>query len=234
MCKFFVLWDNFSKYENLSDTIINIYYKYCNILSLGIILIFNNKYIVKKYLNPLECKNKNTILNINIKPKYLFYHMRLPYDKNKHSINKNNIHPFIFDDRYICMHNGLIKFKKNINNYLVTKMKKQIKGTTDSELFFAILLSINQHIDNINKSLKDINKFIKNNSLLNIVILDKKTNILYAYRGNHNYHDLPPLYLFKYGLSNIKYDDNYKLIPKNTLINRINNKIILYKNYINY
>jgi hypothetical protein len=236
MCKFFILWNNFSKYKKLSNEIDNKYKKYCddNILSNGICIVKNNKIKIKKVLYSSKCKNKIESIKLSNSPDYLFYHVRLPYNKKLHSVIVNNIHPFIFDNRYICMHNGLIKFKKNINKNILESFRKQIKGTTDSELFFALLLSIyiENNLENIWESLNFISNYITSDSLLNIVILDNKEDILIAYRGDHTYKDLPPLYLFSYGISNIKCNDDYIILFPNTLITRINKKNTIYKNYI--
>lgn len=236
MCKFFILWSDFSKYKKLSKAINKKYEKYCDeeVLSNGVCIVKNKKIKLKKILHFSTCKNEINKVNISESPDYLFYHVRLPYNKKLHSVTIDNIHPFIFDNRYVCMHNGLIKFKKNIEGNLLDKFKKQIKGTTDSELFFALLLSIyiKKDLENIWEALNYISKYITSDSLLNIVILDNTNYKLFAYRGDHIYTDLPPLYLFNYGVSNIKCNDEYKILHPNTLITRVNNINKIYKNFL--
>ena len=119
MCKFFILWNNFSKYKKLSNKINEKYKKIINdnILSNGICIIKNNKIKIKKKLYLGNCKNEIDILKLSDSSDYLFYHVRLPYNKKLHSVVLDNIHPFIFNNRYICMHNGFIKFKTNKRNY---------------------------------------------------------------------------------------------------------------------
>lgn len=233
MCKFFLLWSDFSKYKKLSKAINEKYEKFREekVLSNGVCIVKNKKIKLKKILYFSTCKNE---INISNSIDYLLYHVRLPYNKKLHSVIMDNIHPFIFDNRYACMHNGLIKFKKNVEKNILDEFKKQIKGTTDSELFFALLLSIyiKKDLENIWHALNYISNYITSDSLLNIVILDANNNTLLAYRGDHIYIDLPPLYLFNYGMSNIKCNDEYKILPPNTLITRVNNINKIYKNFL--
>jgi hypothetical protein len=90
-----------------------------NILSRGFCQIYNeNIHFIKElhYTNNITSK-KNIKENNNNNLKYIINHVRIPFDKKVTSIIKNNIHPFIYKNRYLCMHNGQIKFKKIKRNY---------------------------------------------------------------------------------------------------------------------
>ena len=75
MCKFFILWNNFSKYKKLSNEIDNKYKKFCddNILSNGICIVKNKNNKIKRMLCFSICKNKIDNINLSNSPDYLFY-----------------------------------------------------------------------------------------------------------------------------------------------------------------
>jgi len=233
MCRMYILWESYkkdNKYNKIIDKHYNNYFDK-NILSRGFCQIYNeNINFIKElhYTNNLSSKKNIKENNNNLK--YIINHVRIPFDKKVTSIIKNNIHPFIYKNRYLCMHNGQIKFKKTLNK----NDQKKLKGTTDSELFFNILQKIKEDnkLENIYEGIQEIYKYIQKESLLNIIILDKKEDIVIAYRGIMKHTELPPLYIYKYGITNIKSDDEYTILPYNALLIRKNAENKIYRNYI--
>lgn len=231
MCRMYILWGSYNKDAKYNKMIDDHYDKYFdkNILSRGLCRIYNG--IVQDMRELHYCNNKDNKPKVNnIGLKYLMNHVRIPFDKKSESIIKKNIHPFIYKNRYLCMHNGKIEFKK----ILSINEKKKIKGTTDSERFFNLLLKIKEenNLENIYEGIKEIYKYIKKESLLNIVILDNVENVIIAYRGIMKHTELPPLYIYKYGITNIRSDDNYIILQHNALFIRQNAENIIYKNFI--
>ena len=229
----YILWGSYNKDSKYNKLIDNHYDKYFDkyILSRGLCRIYNG--IVQDIRELHYCNNNDTKPKVNnIGLKYLMNHVRIPFDKKSESIIKQNIHPFIYKNRYLCMHNGKIEFKKTLS----INEKKKIKGTTDSERFFNLLLKIKEenNLENIYEGIKEIYKYIKKESLLNIVILDNVENVIIAYRGIMKHTELPPLYIYKYGITNIRSDDDYIILPHNALFIRQNAENIIYKNFIKH
>ena len=231
MCRMYILWESYKKddkYNKMIDKHYNNYFDK-NILSRGLCKIYSeNINFIKElhYYNITDIKENQYDNQL----KYIINHVRIPFDKKATSIIKNNIHPFIYKNRYICMHNGKIEFKK----LLSPDEKKKIKGTTDSERFFNLLLQIkdDNKLENIYEGIKEIYKYIKKDSLLNIIILDKKEDIVMAYRGIMKHTDLPPLYIYKYGIANIRSNDDYTILSYDALFIRKNAENKIYKNYV--
>lgn len=234
MCRMYILWGSYNKDKKYNEIIDNHYSKYFDkkILSRGLCRIYNKSITYKKELHYNKDNKKQKIKEKldNPKLKYLINHIRIPFDKKEESIIKNNIHPFVYKNRYLCMHNGQIEFKKNMS----INEKKEIKGTTDSERFFNILIKIKEEkdLENIYEGILEIYKYILQDSLLNIIILDKVENIVIAYRGVAKHKEMTPLYIYNYGITNIRSDDDYIILPHNALFIRKNKENIIYKNYV--
>lgn len=233
MCRMYLLWKSFNKENKYNEIIDNHYSKYFdkNILSRGLCKIYNNSIIYKKELHYHNKNNKKENLD-DKKLKYLINHVRIPFDKTEKTINKVNIHPFIYKNRYLCMHNGKIEFYKKLN----VNEKEKLKGTTDSERFFILLFNIQKehNLEHIYEAILYIYKYITLDSLLNIIILDKVKNIVISYRGFAKNKEMPPLYIYNYGITNIRYIDEYILLPHNSLFIRYNNNNIIHKNFIKH
>lgn len=205
---------SFSKWAYLSTIG---YKKHCTsgILSSGIVEI--NKYgmHVKKYIPPPMCLDD--MISIEENTKIAFYHLRIPFDKLTQSIALENIHPFIFDDRFICMHNGLIEFKPTYEKNILKHYTNQIYGTTDSERFFALWLSFFTKYKDMERAFHEACRYILPNSSMNLVLYDKKLNSLYIYRSKVANKLVPPVYISENGFANFKIP-NSKTIPKDKLL----------------
>ena len=161
---------------------------------LGLSWIKNNK--------GLTYKNKNCYINDqNIG------HIRAKSPNNT-IVNFDNTHPFQYKNNIWC-HNGCISklndFKNEIVNNIDTNLKKNIKGTTDSEILFHLFLNIY-----LMKKKSTIENLI-NTSIDFFSIINKKkyrisTNIIYA-------------------------NDQYVLISRH--VNKKEESPSLYTNYIN-
>ena len=225
MCRLFVLWNNFSVLPQWMDASMVGYKKYCSkgILSSGIVEVGENgrRYHQEFIPSPGCLDNENEILHARADTHLLFYHTRIPMDRRADSVVMNNIHPFIFDRRYICMHNGMIRFKSDARSKLLATYENQIQGTTDSELFFSLWLSIHKrekHVD-FEKSIRKTLEYTLPESLLNILMFDSTEKKLYAYRGNKSHALVPPLYMYNNGITNFRIRmSGYKIIPKDTFI----------------
>jgi glutamine amidotransferase len=104
---------------------------------------------------------------------------------------KKNSHPFSFDD-FLFAHNGSVD-KKHLKNLLEDDYKLQLKGATDSEVYFYWLVQnirkTGDVVDGISSALLEVRKY--NHTGLNFLLSDGNT--LYAFRysiENHNYYSL--------------------------------------------
>jgi len=234
MCRLFVLWNNFSVLPQWMEASMVGYKKYCSkgLLSSGMIEVGKGKsqYHQEFIPSPGCLDMKERILKAHPDTHTLFYHTRIPMDRRVDSVVVNNIHPFIFDQRYICMHNGMIRFKSDARSKLLAKYENQIKGTTDSELFFALWLSIHKRDKywDFEKSIRKTLEYTLPESMLNILMFDSTEKKLYAYRGNKSHTLVPPLYMYNDGLTNFRIatesEKSYKIIPKDTFITIDTNK----------
>ena len=128
------------------------------------------------------------------KSETLFAHLRVPYMKKLDSftISEENVQPFIFENRYVVMHNGYIESKK--------KNQK-----SDSLLFF----------EKWRQSGLPLDAYIKKQrkGLLNIIMYDMQTDEFLVYHGRS---ELPPMYIHKptRTVSNFKiYDKSIEMAP---------------------
>jgi len=95
-------------------------------------------------------------LTKKIMPKCMLAHLRGVEYTNKQIVSSQNVHPFLFDNSNLALaHNGaLFEFdtmKYDLLEYIKPDFIKEIKGSTDSEWIYAILLSqfpsLNAHIE---------------------------------------------------------------------------------------
>ena len=100
-------------------------------------------------------------------------------------VTHNNCHPFSFK-QFVFAHNGTIRnfsrYKKDFINTIDNELFLQIKGDTDSEYLFYLILTFIKHsnglLDAVYKALSWIEKLQRSNEdffTLNIVILDGKS-----------------------------------------------------------
>lgn len=86
-------------------------------------------------------------------------------------IKYENTHPFGYE-RWIFAHNGTIDIKNQMKEQLLPKYAKLLKGETDSEIFFYLIIqSIEQNKDII-KGIKETIRFIKDNKENNTTSLN--------------------------------------------------------------
>lgn len=151
-----------------------------------------------------------------------------------------NTHPFCFKN-YIFSHNGYIKnynpvtknrLYKNLNN----KFKVLIKGNTDSELIFILLMQYINDSKNIEKSIKGIITVVKENysaCMLNFILgtIDEKgKNFLYATKFAKGLR-APSLFYIKYKNESITISSE-KLSTKGWVNIKNNSLLKVYKNKV--
>jgi len=146
----------------------------------------------------------NTI--ILLKPKKIIAHIRNKGDLSIGDAEINNCHPFSYEN-YIFCHNGYIaNFRENkekILSLIKPKFIKEIKGETDSEHLFYLILSLQTFSENEIKKIFKLNDIhVIGNCIFGI---NEKITIYRFYNiDNH----IPSLY----------YYDNNKIISSEPLI----------------
>jgi len=127
-----------------------------------------------------------------IKSNIILSHVR---DASEGPKTTKNSHPFQYKN-LIFAHNGFIT-RSSVIPLLTTKYKKALKGETDSEVFFMLILQEYERTKDIEESISIVLKEIKkyNHRALNFLLTDGKK--LYAYRDAsqdvshlHHYYSL--------------------------------------------
>jgi glutamine amidotransferase len=141
---------------------------------------------------------------------------RCPIELMKSIISTENCHPFKFK-RYCMEHNGGIcrfeKIKKRLVSVLPDDVYENIKGTTDSEYIFALLLSLipsferqlsmEELADVVTRTisllrLMCIEAGVDDAMSLNLLVSDGVHTVATRYRCTHC-HDLPPSLYYCFG-----------------------------------
>lgn len=224
MCRYFVMFKNLVHFGNWVTLSTIGHKRDCNSnkLSLGILQVDKYKNISQqKFIPPPYCFNET----IEIDPNALvtFYHMRNAGDGSIHQkTSLTNIHPFVFEDRFIGMHNGNIIFKKGFDTFILPRYLQEIErfdGTPpiDTQYFFAIWLSFYDSIQNMIIAFDQAKAYTKPKSTMNLVLYDKQKNELYIYRNEKITKLTPPVYITPTGFTNFKVPDS-KTIPPGKLI----------------
>lgn len=217
MCRYFVMFKNMVNFSNWAALSTVGLKRECkdNTLSLGILQLDKNKNMARqKYIPPLHCFKEP--IQIDPSADITFYHLR----STKHMKNNthlSNIHPFVFDDRFIGMHNGWIHFKKGYDYFILPRYRQQIMGDTDSEVFFALWLSFYDSIQDIATAFQQAKTYTTPSSSMNLILYDKLKNELYVYRNDKINKFTPPVYITPEGFTNFKVP-NSTTIPKGKLI----------------
>jgi predicted glutamine amidotransferase len=156
----------------------------------GFGLAWKNKEVFKLYKNYLPIWND---LNLDSLSKSISSNLVIGNVRSA-TISENqgyfNTHPFNFNN-FCFSHNGFIKnfnhaTRKKILKYLNPKYINFVKGQTDSELIFILLMQIRDNEKDIGKSIKNTIQIVKDNCdacMLNFLIatFDKNgKNALYA------------------------------------------------------
>lgn len=200
----------------------------------GFGLVWKHKTSFKLYKNYLPIWNDLNLVNISksISSNLVIANVRSA------TISENfgyyNTHPFVLNN-FCFSHNGYIKdfnasTRKKISQYLNSKYINLIKGQTDSELIFILLMQFIETSKDITKSIKSLIGIIKEHftaSMLNFLIAtyDKKGGkILFGTKFSLGL-DAPSLFYSKYKndyviISSEKLNDNnnWNIIKKNSLI----------------
>jgi predicted glutamine amidotransferase len=201
----------------------------------GFAWLNKNKWVI--YKNEFNYTVDNKIMNVidEIDTNIVIGHLRhiCPSCVSTHI---NNTHPFIYQNQ-IFVHNGaLIDFdKKKICTYIDKNLSMHIKGTTDSEYMFFLLLTIKNKIyndyPNLNEKIKlkrTFNKFfyilkkISKKIFANIIFATNKFVVITRYankkhtklfiNNTHRIHDTNTL------ITTVPIKDNNKLIGINKII----------------
>jgi len=141
-----------------------------------------------KSTQPAWNDNNLTHISQKIKSSCFMAHVRA---STVGDVNQNNCHPFAFKE-YSMVHNGTIrnfdKYKKEMVNKIDEELFLQIRGNTDSEcLFFLIITYVrsgNSLEDSVKKAIAWVTEIQKNCdgfSRINIVITDGKDLIATRY-----------------------------------------------------
>ena len=194
--------------------------------------------------------NDNNIFELLplLKTKVLLAHIRatssILYGEMKHRIpvNIQNCHPFKYKNYLLC-HNGMFESylcgqnRKKIIQEIDNNLILNIKGTTDTEHFFYLILTELKKENCMIKAVKNSIKFIMSlgDNLVasfNICITDGKESIITRFISS-NLHP-PTLYISEsYENNNFvissemlnENKDQWKLIDKNVILHIKNNKI---------
>ncbi len=204
----------------------------------------NNNWIVyKKSICYIDDNNIDTIIK-SIEKNILIGHIRASCPNNKF-VKFYNTHPFNYKD-YIWCHNGcakdLNKLSNEINNSISNKLKKFIKGNTDSEYLFYFFIHLLNSIDDneINKITFSIISFFKKlyqfDFRISANILFSSNNYIFISRYVNNKTNSPSLYYDKNKniISSEPLSNNYEIFPDKTAwIISIKNKNIISKFNLN-
>lgn len=100
----------------------------------------------KTHLLPFYDDNLKN-LSAKIRAQCILAHVRGVEYNNASPVSNQNVHPFLFENTNIVFaHNGYLSHFEEIRyelaNYMKQEYKVQIKGTTDSEWMYALLLSV--------------------------------------------------------------------------------------------
>lgn len=134
-------------------------------------------------------KEYNFSIVKNIRSKIIISHVRKATYGNKSSINA---HPFFFKN-WIFAHNGSVN-KECLLKHLEKNYEIEIKGETDSEVYFLLLIQEIEKLKNPVEGIKNALEIIYkcgNYTGLNFILSDG--NVLYAYRNassNESYYSL--------------------------------------------
>lgn len=167
------------------------------------------------------------ILNSNI----IFAHIRAIKPFSEGLIHEFNCHPFTYR-KLLFMHNGdfkyFYKYKKQVIEKIDDKLFNLIKGTTDSEHIFYLIISLANkkfNMGNIKNSvleaIKILNLITKNSISLNIAISNGEFIVFTRYINNN---ENPCSLYYKNNEGHIlissepiDYDNNWSSIPKNSI-----------------
>ena len=213
MCRYFVMFKGLTQFSKWAYLSASGYHRKCKdkTLSSGVVQVGKNHVMVNRNVPALMCLKNEFALDPATE--MVFYHTRVPFDGKTDSVKLVNTHPFLFDnDRFIAMHNGLIKFKPHYKKQIKPEYATQIQGDTDSERFFALWLSFGVE-DGFYKALE----YVQPDSTMNLVLYDRVKNELYIYRSKYMHKLVPPVYVSENGFSNFKTPDS-KTIQKGSLI----------------
>ena len=222
-----------------------------NIEGFGILVLKNNKQLL--YKSTKHIWNDNNLINLCkfLNTECFMAHIRGKELFKYNTISYNNCHPFIYNN-YSMIHNGIIgnfnKIKKILFNNISNKFKKKIKGNTDSEYLFYLILS-HLFFNNLKKyTLKKLTISIITvfKNIININKVPNSFNIIFSDKQNiiitrfSNIKEPPSLYINIHNKSIIIcsepiYKNNkFLLIKKNSIIiiNILKKKIIKYKKII--
>lgn len=117
-----------------------------------------------------------------------------------------NTHPFEYNS-WIFAHNGTIDIKNSIKEKLLPKYTSLIKGETDSELYFLLLM---QNIEQENETIRGIKKTLE---FIKRYKADKTTSLNFLLSEGRN------IYALRKAFTNI---DNYSLLYLNRDPNKFN------------
>ncbi len=180
-----------------------------------------------------------------ITPNCFLAHLRGVSYNEKQIVSNQNVHPFIFDKTQVALaHNGVLmnfdQMKFHLLEYVHPSYVKEIRGTTDSEWIYAILLSQLPHstgdytVDEIIHAITETLKILQHvrskckitvNSPVNLFVTNGKfiaaTRFVFDYgwqpldapvTTHATYHSL----WYTYGDSYGYYDNEYKMKASKT------------------
>jgi predicted glutamine amidotransferase len=185
---------------------------------IGFAIFYNKEWKIKKSINM-----DHNFINFLSLSDIIIGHLR-----NKGScvgdVKIENTHPFQYKEFIFCHNGKIIDFENNINilkNEISPMYLKEIKGETDSEIIFYILISYYQKNKNLKKSIIDLQIFCNYHKILyyfNFIFSDSK-RICMTRLNNTN---APPCSLYKHSqkiiYSSEPLDNHFELISEQTII----------------
>jgi len=167
-----------------------------------------------------------------LKSKLIFAHIRAIKPFSSGLIHEFNCHPFLYKN-LLFMHNGDLKdfrsYIKKVINKIDDNILSNLKGNTDSEYIFLLIISFLKNsrinIKNIKNAILEVINFIKTITTqvfsFNIAITNGKFIIFTRYISND---EKPPSLYYKFFDTNlcissepIDIDDEWIYIPKNVI-----------------
>jgi len=167
-----------------------------------------------------------------IKSKLIFAHIRAIKPFSSGLIHEFNCHPFQYNN-LLFMHNGDFKNFKNYIKLIINKIDDDIlinlKGTTDSEYIFLLIISFLKNkelnIQNMKYAIIDVIKYINTIPIpifsFNIAITNGEFIVFTRYINNH---EKPPSLYYKFYDKNIcissepiNTGEEWTYIPKNVI-----------------
>jgi len=198
----------------------------------------NNPHIFTNTGQPWNDNNLQQLVPL-IRTKLLIVHIRAINNPEVSSqqtkpVHQFNCHPFSYQDYMFC-HNGTIeifstgKYRKKIINRIDDSLITEIKGTTDSEYLFYLILTYTLEgldiVNSVTKALRYINRLNKHAVITANLVLTNNKDIVVTRYINRVSEQPPSLYCQQTDNKLViasepltKEDSTWSLVDRNTML----------------